>query len=137
MPPAIRDEADQELSKVRRMRAVWEQEWTAKEATPLGERILGLHSGALAEDLAPGPDEFRKVALVFHLPTHPEDLKRPLAMLMTLAWGAEILERTMEPIVRECRRRGRSWSHIADALRVTRQSAWSKYASLEDDAPAT
>lgn len=133
MTASIREEEDQELTNVRRMRTVWTQEWTAKESTPLGQLVIGLHNGELSKALEPAPDEFRKVALTFELPTHPEDLRGPLAMLMTLAWGADILDRTMESIVRECRRRGRSWSHIADALRVTRQSAWSKFAALDEE----
>ena len=38
----------------------------------------------------------------------------------------------MDSLVLECRRRGYSWADIATALGVTRQSAWTKYASLED-----
>jgi hypothetical protein len=44
-----------------------------------------------------------------------------------------IVERAKADVVAECRRRGRSWADIGDALGVTRQSAWTKYGVDEVD----
>jgi hypothetical protein len=66
------------------------------------------------------------------LPKNPEDIDYPLAALGDLSLAADELDRMRRNIVGECRARGRSWSHIAAALGVSRQAAWERYASPDD-----
>jgi hypothetical protein len=50
-----------------------------------------------------------------------------------MAARSQIIERVKVDVVAECRRRGRSWAQIGDALGVTRHSARMKYGADEAD----
>ena len=82
---------------------------------------------------APPDTAAHPVRVNLDLPTRPEKLTNPLAELQGLAFMAQIIEKTKTDVVAECRRRGRSWAQIGDALGVTRQSAWMKYGVDEAD----
>jgi hypothetical protein len=51
----------------------------------------------------------------------------PLVMLVTLAYGRARIDDKIEEVVRVCRQRGKSWTHIGQALGVSKQAAWERY----------
>ena len=67
----------------------------------------------------------------------PEDIGEaatridPLLFLPGLASAVEELESRIAEIVRYCRANGRSWSQIGEALSVSKQAAWQRYAGEE------
>lgn len=84
-------------------------------------------SGKLPDD----EPEFDNVVIGFKIPSDPASVAQPLALLHDAKRGVDIVEASIDNLVLECRRRGYSWADVAMALGVTRQSAWTKYASLE------
>jgi hypothetical protein len=82
---------------------------------------------------APPDTAAEPVRVNLDLPTRPQKLTNPLAELQGLAFMAQMIDKAKTDVVAECRRRGRSWAQIGDALGVTRQSAWTKYGVDEAD----
>lgn len=66
------------------------------------------------------------------VPRDTTKLAHPLAALADVSLVINEIDRLRAHLVAECRRRGRSWSHIAAALGITRQSAWERYSSPDD-----
>jgi hypothetical protein len=66
------------------------------------------------------------------VPRDTSKLVHPLAALADVSLVIDELDRVRAHLVAECRRRGRSWTDIAAALGVTRQSAWQRYSAPED-----
>lgn len=130
-----------ELERVRGLRKAWQQEWTERADVDLGRLLTSLQprlEEAIAAHDVPGkPEEgFSRIDIRLEIPVEPHALDRPLELLQSLHWNGEIIERAIETLVLECRRRRYSWADIAAALDVARQSAWTKYAALEGDASA-
>ena len=126
------DLPDSELEQVRRRTDAWRAAWN--EALSLRKLMHNLQDPEFVDALdAPPEAAAQPVRVNVDLPTRPEKLTHPLAELQGLAFMAHIVERTKVDVVAECRRRGRSWAHIGDALGVTRQSAWTKYGADEAD----
>lgn len=122
---------DPELEKVRRHREAWALAWD--EALPLRKLLHNLQDPDFLEALEAPPDAAAQPLRVnVDIATRPQHLTNPLAELQGLSFMSQIVERTKAEIVAECRRRGRSWAQIGDALGVTRQSAWTKYGADED-----
>lgn len=132
MTPKTDLDRDPELARVRRHGEAWAEAWD--DALPLRKLLHNLESPEFVEALE-GPREVaaQPVRVNLDLPTRPQQLSNPLAELQGLAFMAEIIDRTKVDVVAECRRRGRSWAQIGDALGVTRQSAWMKYGADEAD----
>ncbi|MEA3054586.1 MAG: hypothetical protein QOD30_18 [Actinomycetota bacterium] len=123
---------DDEVAATRTRRELWERTWDADlTLRKLLHRVedpdfVSAIDRPTAVDAAP-------VRINVDLPTRPSGLDEPLLELQAMDWAAQMIERVKADIVAECRRRGRSWAHIGEALGVARQSAWMKYAALEDD----
>jgi hypothetical protein len=66
------------------------------------------------------------------VPRDTRKIVHPLAALADVSLVIDELDRLRAHLVAECRRRGRSWSDIAAALGVARQSAWERYSSPDD-----
>ena len=66
------------------------------------------------------------------IPRDTTTLAHPLAALADISLVVDEVERLRAHLVAECRRRGRSWTDIAAALGVARQSAWERYSSPGD-----
>lgn len=66
------------------------------------------------------------------LPRSLSDLAHPLLALAELATVNEHLEEKRKQLVAEARARGWSWAHIAEALRISRQSAWERYSTPDE-----
>ena len=66
------------------------------------------------------------------VPTDTSKLVHPLAALADVSLVMDELDRLRAHLVSECRRRGRSWTEVAAALGVARQSAWERYSSPDD-----
>lgn len=66
------------------------------------------------------------------LPRDLSELAHPLLALAELTAVNEHLEEKRRELVAECRARGWSWANIAEALGITRQSAWERYASPDE-----
>ena len=127
-----------ERERTRLLRAVWQREWKDRAAEPLGALLVGLEADLDKANAAAGvPGRAEKGYPALHIkveiPLEPPNVKRPLELVQALSWNIDILERARESVVAECRRRSYSWADIATALDVARQSAWAKYANLEDD----
>ena len=123
---------DPELERVRRHRVAWAKAWNPDLALP--KLMHNLQDPEFVEALAAPPDTAaRPVRVNVDLPTKPEQLTNPLAELQGLDFLTQMVERAKTEIVAECRRRGRSWAQIGEALGVARQSAWMKYAAGEAD----
>lgn len=126
MAPKIDLDQDAELEKVRRHRAAWNDAWD--DSLNLPKLMHNLQAPEFVEALDAPPDvRAQPVRINLDLPTKPGKLSNPLAELQGLSFMAQIIEKAKVEVVTECRRRGRSWAQIGDALGVTRQSAWTKY----------
>ena len=128
----------QELGRVRALRTVWQREWWDRSEVPLPELLLSLQAALDAASTDVGVEGaaeqgYPKLKIEVELPTDPAKVERPLELVQALTWNSDIIERTLELVVAECRRRSYSWADIATALGVARQSAWTKYASVETD----
>lgn len=124
---------DTELAQVRAHRAAWSHAWD--ESLSLAKLMHNLQAPEFVEALdAPRDDAAQPVRVNVDLPTKPGKLTNPLAELQGLHFMTQMIERVKVDVVAECRRRGRSWAQIGDALGVTRQSAWMKYGADEADA---
>lgn len=122
---------DEELERVRSLAAHWLEAW---HETSLRERLTAIQRSPVIEALASAPEPAAEpIQVLVALPTSPAGLNDPLAELQTLAWVSRLVEQAKTEIVAECRHRGRSWSHIGDALGVARQSAWTKYGTELSD----
>lgn len=127
-----------ERERTRKLRDVWQQAWRDRLDQPLGE-LLGSLEAAIdkaSDNLAvPGRAEkgYSRLKIEVEIPLQPAEVDRPLELVQALTWNIEILERARESMVLECRRREYSWADLATGLNVARQSAWTKYASLESD----
>jgi hypothetical protein len=124
-----------EMERVRRMAIEWQQMRVEMSDAPAPEFIRRLgrlerEQEAAGESLEP---EFEHVTIGHRIPLDTKQVAQPLVHVHDGKRGLDILEAAMESMVSECRRRGYSWADIALALNVTRQSAWTKYASIEDD----
>ena len=118
---------DDELAIVLEKRAQWEKVW--RPELKLRTLMHRLQDPDVA-DSRPAPEtEAEPVRILVDVPTRPQKLRDPLIELQGLDTAAQMIERAKEDIVAECRRRGRSWANVGDALGVTRQSAWMKYAA--------
>ena len=123
---------DPELEKVRRHREAWAAAWV--EDLPLPKLLHNLQAPEFVDALDAPPDAAaRPVRVNVDIPSRPEHLTNPLAELQGLSFMAQIVDKAKAEVVAECRRRGRSWAQIGDALGVTRQSAWTKYGADEAD----
>lgn len=109
-----------ELLKVHERREQWRQEWAESDSDPVALRSAALRAVRDAEKTLASN-------------TGPAALKEPLSTLESLAMATDVIERLMQDLVAECRRRSYSWADIAVALGVARQSAWTKYSSVEED----
>ena len=125
------DEVDQELARIRELRSIWQRDWVDQERKPLSRLLKDLGKSEIWQN-PEAESDFAKVSIEVQLPISTPDLHRPLQLLHSLTWSVDMIERAMTDLVRESRRRGRSWAEIGEALRVTRQSAWAKYASLDE-----
>ncbi|HEX7167245.1 MAG TPA: hypothetical protein VF230_09715 [Acidimicrobiales bacterium] len=124
--------ADEEVERVRRTRDAWHGAWD--EELPLRKLMHRLQDPDFVDAIASPPEMAAEpVRVNLDLATRPERLANPLAELQGLEFMARMIERSKVEIVAECRRRGRSWAHIGDALGVARQSAWMKYGASEAD----
>ena len=126
----------QELRRVRTLRTAWQQAWGDEDETSLPQLLLGLERSLAKASKAAGVEGehetgYPAIKIEVELPTAPRKVERPLELVQALTWNLDILERTLEALVAECRRRHYSWADIAVALNVARQSAWTKYASLD------
>lgn len=80
-------------------------------------------------DSGPGPERTWQVSMAF--PADIEVAARrvdPLVILVALAYGAARIEEKMGEVVNECRRSGRSWTQIGQALGISKQAAWERFA---------
>jgi hypothetical protein len=131
----------EERTRIRQLGAAWRATWSDRHAdTPLSTLLHRLQPDldeAFALQGVEGSAEhdgkdFDAIRVQVALPVAPAQITRPLEILQSLTWSIDMIERAMEDLVRECRRRDYSWAEIAVALGVARQSAWAKYASLDD-----
>src|SRR5687768_16481421 len=130
-----------ELNRVRALRTVWQDAWVNRLDTPIPALLTGLEASldramAAAEVEGSAEKGYSAINIAVEIPTNPAELERPLELVQALYWNSDIIERTIETLVAECRRRQYSWADIAAALNVARQSAWTKYASLEAETTA-
>jgi hypothetical protein len=133
MTPKTDAAQDHELDQVRRHKEAWAGAWD--DALPLRKLMHNLQAPEFVDALAAEPDAAAApVRVNLDLPMKPEKLANPLAELQGLHFMTQIIERTKVEVVAACRRDGRSWAQIGDALGVTRQSAWMKYGADEADA---
>jgi len=51
----------------------------------------------------------------------------PLVLLVTVATGAAKVDDKLQELVAFCRKQGKSWTQIGQALGMTKQSAWEKF----------
>jgi hypothetical protein len=128
-----------ERERTRLLRGSWQRVWKERADEPLGDLLLGLEADLDEANTAaevPGRAEkgYPALHIKVEIPLEPQAVKRPLELVQALSWNIDILERARESMVTECRRRAYSWADIATALDVARQSAWAKYANVEDDA---
>lgn len=124
--------SDDELERVRRHRVAWSKAWD--DSLSLPKLLHNLQDPEFVEALDAPPDvAAQPVRVNVGIPSKPKKLTNPLAELQGLEFMAQIIERTKSEVVTECRRRGRSWAQIGDALGVARQSAWMKYGAAEAD----
>lgn len=126
-----------ELERTRGLRQVWQRAWTDRADARLGQLLAGLEADidALSIEVGvPGRAEkgYPAVHIEVEVPLAPREVDRPLELVQALTWNIDILERARESLVAECRRRSYSWADIAVALDVARQSAWAKFASVEE-----
>lgn len=123
---------DDELDRVRDLRVTWDRTW--QEHLPLRKLLHRLEDPDVAAALVPSPEpDAVPVRVQVDLPTKPTGLRDPLLELQTIEWAAQMIDRAKADVVAECRRRGRSWANIGEALGVARQSAWMKYGPDEED----
>jgi hypothetical protein len=123
---------DPELEQVRRHREAWSEAWD--DSLSLRKLMHNLQAPDFVDALDAPPDTAAEpVRVNLDLPTRPQKLTNPLAELQGLAFMAQMIDKAKTDVVAECRRRGRSWAQIGDALGVTRQSAWTKYGVDEAD----
>ncbi len=124
---------DAELERVRTHKAAWSKAWD--DSLSLPKLMHNLQAPEFVEALdAPRDEAAQPVRVNLDLPAKPSNLANPLSELQGLHFMTQIIERVKVDVVVECRRRGRSWAQIGDALGVTRQSAWMKYGADEADA---
>lgn len=117
-----------ELTALRDLATAWSRTWRSNLA--LRHLLRRLEDPSLAAALVPQPEtDAIPVRIAIDLPTKPTGLRNPLLELQQLDWAEQIIERTKHDVVAECRRRGRSWANIGEALGVSRQAAWMKYAA--------
>jgi predicted transcriptional regulator len=57
----------------------------------------------------------------------------PLGVIRGITKGMHKLDKALRDAVASARSRGHSWEEIADALGVTRQSAWGRFAQSDDE----
>lgn len=122
-----------EMQRVRAQAVEWQRlrlEYSESATHELVLRMAELESESEEQEPSVQP-EFENVVIGFKIPIDPATVAQPLALLHDAKRGVDVVESSMDSIVVECRRRGYSWADIATALDVTRQSAWTKYASLE------
>ncbi len=132
MTPKTDLSQDPELESVRRHRQAWTDAWD--DALSLPKLMHNLQSPEFVDALDAPPDTAaRPIRVNVDIPSRPEKLANPLAELQGLSFMAQIVEKAKAEVVAECRRRGRSWAQIGDALGVARQSAWTKYGVDEAD----
>ena len=132
MAPRTDLSQDPELEKVRQHREAWAVAWD--DSLPLPKLLHNLQSPEFVEALDAPPDAAaHPIRVNVDIPSRPAKLTNPLAELQGLSFMAQIVEKAKDEVVAECRRRGRSWAQIGDALGVTRQSAWTKYGVGEAD----
>jgi hypothetical protein len=132
MIAAAKTEPDPELDNVRAFRDVWARLWDPE--LPLRKLLHRMQD----PDYVELTSSEREVAaepmrVELDLPTRCEKHSKPLAELQGMDVAAQMIERVKADLVAECRRRGRSWAQIGEALGVSRQSAWMKYAAPEDE----
>jgi hypothetical protein len=60
-----------------------------------------------------------------------EGLDDPLGVIGEIVDSSKGIESMLREWVKIARGRGHSWQHIADALRVSRQSAWERFRDVE------
>jgi len=63
-----------------------------------------------------------------------EGFNDPLAVIGGIVECSDGIESMLREWVKLARTKGHSWQHIADALRVSRQSAWERFRDLEREA---
>ena len=132
MTPKTDLDQDPELAQGRRHREAWRNAWD--DSLSMAKLMHNLQDPDFVEALDAPPDTAAQpVRVNLDLPTKAKNLSNPLAELQGLAFMAQMIERTKLDVVAECRRRGRSWAQIGDALGVSRQSAWMKYGADEAD----
>lgn len=64
-----------------------------------------------------------------------EGLDDPLAVINGIVESSRGIEQSLREWVRIARAKGHSWNEIAEALGVTRQSAWERFKVVEEDDP--
>jgi hypothetical protein len=101
----------------------------------IGEVLGRLQGGDFADFVGdqPFPDDHAKIKVELNFPADASAVAAPLAELQGLAFAGEMIDHALHDLVRACRQQGRSWADIAEALGVTRQSAWMKYSNLENE----
>src|SRR5688572_26249156 len=115
MTPKTEVGQDPELDKVRHHRAAWDAAWD--ESLPVKKLMHNLQDPDFVEALdAPRDDAAQPVRVNLDLPTRPAKLTNPLAELQGLHFMEQIIDKVKTEVVVECRRRGRSWAQIGDAL---------------------
>jgi hypothetical protein len=120
-----------ELERVRALVVQWQEIRYGVVRRDPYDLVLHLAELERSGELPDDEPEFDNVVIGFKIPSDPGSVVQPLALLHDAKRGVDIVEASMDDLVLECRRRGYSWADIATALGVTRQSAWTKYASLE------
>ncbi|MEM9203885.1 MAG: hypothetical protein AAGC53_19760 [Actinomycetota bacterium] len=91
-----------------------------------GQRVLNSLEGALVADRE------TDVLAVLRLPRSGDALAGPLLRLMDVTWLMDELDEQRRKLVAQWRADGRSWVDIAQALGVTRASAWQRYFDPDD-----
>jgi hypothetical protein len=89
-------------------------------------RVLTSLEGALTIDR---DTEF---LAVLRIPRTGDTTTGPLLSLMDVTWLMDVLDEQRRTLVAQCRTQGRSWADIAQALGVTRASAWQRYSDPND-----
>ena len=131
MTPTIDADTEADLQRVGQLREAWTKAW--KPDLSLRKLMHNLQDPDFVAAFAAEPDTAAEpIRVNLDLPSRPDRLTNPLTELQGLDFMAQMIERTKVDVVAECRRRGRSWAQIGEALGVTRQSAWMKYAVDED-----
>ena len=114
---------DDFTAMVRRLRTEHESNESPEE---WGSRVLTSLDGAVTIDRE---TEF---LAVFRLPRSGDTTAGPLLRLMDVTWLMDVLDEQRRTLVAQCRSGGRSWADIAQALGVTRASAWQRYSDPND-----